>query len=79
MAGKFIFASSMTTNSEKIQKIYTFIVDTYFSILFGPRDSRKHVLSTNKCHHALSRILFDLRRHCGDIPITIHKYFKEKR
>ena len=33
MAGKFIFASSMTTNSEKIQKMYTFIVDTYFSIL----------------------------------------------
>ena len=33
MAGKFIFLSSMTANSEKIQKMYTFIVDTSFSIL----------------------------------------------
>ena len=31
---KRIFVSQMPTDFEKIQKIYTFIVDTYFSIFF---------------------------------------------
>ena len=43
--------------------------------IFGPRDSWEGVLSPNKCHHVLSRILFDLRIHCGVISNTIHKYF----
>ena len=46
---------------------------------FWPRNSRGHVLSPNKCHHVLPRILFDLRIHFGDIPSTIHKFFQEKR
>ena len=46
---------------------------------FGSRDSQIHVLSPNKWHHVLSRILFDLRIHSGDIPSTTHEYFQEKR
>ena len=42
---------------------------------FGPRDSREHILSPNKCHHVFPRIPVDLKIHCGNIPITIHKHF----
>ena len=67
---------AITRNKMELEYILTLkSIFEYGPQFFGPRDSREGVLSQNKCHHVLSRILFDPRIHSGDISNTIHKYF----